>query len=540
VLDTVVAIGVLARTDEGFRPYSPLYGQFPADLDANALTDACTDRPALRKVGTRFAVLVPEGTGQWVLWLFAQVPPVTALQGLAERLVEVTRALRAAPHTGAGAGTAAGTPKAGDAIGLILSRVWQAEKRSPGIAAQLTVDAFIEAGLARAAVAMPLRGGKLRAPVASDTGLLVLADEIRLLARRHLAEDAQFLRLQAADLTEAGLDAGLIADGTGSEEIILSLPARDADGLALVLFDAPGFTDQIGRDADMLFRLATGARKPVRGRARVLRAGLAAAIGALAVWLVLPAPLMVQAPVTSIPLNARALSAPVGSFAMAVDVRVGDRVAAGDRVALLRAPDLEEQRASLAAEVAIETVAAQTALSQNDYGAYVMAQQRIEAAVLRLNRVEERIAALTITAPVAGRIAFAITPDLAGRFLPMGETVAVVHPQPEFGIQVYVARSDAPLLSTGMHGEVWFRGLPGATWPIETETPVSLVSEPSGTGEQLVLRARILGADQERLLGGLAGFARIEAGSDMRARVLGRHVIEFLRSKAWTWFGLTF
>ncbi len=540
MLDTVVAIGVLARTDEGLRPYTPLFGQFPADLDANALTDACTDRPALRKVGTRFAVMVPEAAGTWILWLFSQVPPVTALQGLAERLVGITHALRAASHSDAGAGATAGTPKAADAMGLILSRVWQAEKRSPGIAAQLTVDAFVEAGLARAAVAMPLRRGRLRAPVASDMDLLVLADEIRLLVRRHLADLEQHVRLQAADLTEAGLDAGLIADGTGSEEITLALPARGADGLALVLFDAPSVTDQIGRDADMLFRLATGARERARGRAHMLRAGLALVTAALAVWLVLPAPLMVQAPVTSIPLNARALSAPVGSFAMAVDVRVGDRVAAGDRVALLRAPDLEEQRASLAAEVAIETVAAQTALSQNDYGAYLMAQQRIDAAVLRLNRIDERIAALTLTAPVAGRIAFAVTPDLAGRFLPMGETVAVVHPQPEFGIQVYVARSDAPLLSTGMHGEVWFRGLPGATWPIETETPVSLVADPSGPGEQLVLRARILGADQERLLGGLAGFARIEAGRSLRAMVLGRHVIEYLRSKAWTWFGLTF
>lgn len=534
MLDTVLTVGVLQRTEGAWRPFALLYGQLPDGFDPQQLTDACADRPALRKFKERLAVVLPDGPDRWVMWLFDQVPPVTALQGLTERLIALTRGLRAAAP--------AGTPASDkpEVIGLLLERIAQTGRRRGAVITQLIADACVETGLARAAVCAPVRSGKPRALAASDTALLVHADEIRQFMRRHLDDSASVHRLGADDLSAEGLDGALLADSAGAERIALGLPPRGAGGLAIALFDPVPLPDAVFRDLDSLHALASGRRPAALRQGQALRLGLYAVVAALAVWLALPAPVVVSAPVTTMPMQAVALAIPVGGYAEVVQVRVGDTVREGDVIARFRAPELEEQRATLGVEMAIETVAAQAALSANDYGSFLLSQQKLEAAAQRLNRVEERLESLIVRAPEAGRVVFAITPDVVGRYLPLGETVAIVQPRAEFAVQLSVSRSDAPLLTTGQTGEVWFRGLPGASWRIETETPVTLIPGMGRDQDQLVVRARITDDRQERLLGGLAGFARIEVGQDMRVKAMGRYMIEYVRSKAWIWFGLTF
>jgi multidrug efflux pump subunit AcrA (membrane-fusion protein) len=121
------------------------------------------------------------------------------------------------------------------------------------------------------------------------------------------------------------------------------------------------------------------------------------------VWLVLPAPLVVTAIAVSEARGAVAVALPVAGFVDQISVRVGDQLAPGDALARFRAPDLEEENATLGIELAMEGVAAQTALSTNDYGAFLLSQQKIDAARLRQSRVQERLAALDMRAPMAGR-----------------------------------------------------------------------------------------------------------------------------------------
>lgn len=533
MIDTVVAIGVLQRTDGVWRPFGLLYGQLPQDFETAALNDVCGDRPALRKIRDQLVVVVPEAAEHWVIWIFSQVPPVTVLQSYVETLVGVTRGLRVAPVVRA--------DEKHNILALLVQRLAQAGKRSPAVVAQLITDGCVEAGLARAAVCVELRGGKLRGLYASDTELLVQSDEIRMLLRRRLGPEPQMLRPDPDDMDTEALDTALLADNFAAQSMVLGLPAKDETGLALVLLDPLAeLKDDTIRELDALYCLSIRARRSTLRKARWLRPGLYAALASGLIWLALPAPLIVQSPVTSVPLNAQALVAPVASYADVIQVRVGDRVQEGDVIARLRAPDLEEQRAAIGAEIAIETVAAQAALSMNDYGNYLLSQQKLEAATLRLTRVTERLDALMIRAPQSGRIVFSVPPDVAGRYLALGETIALIQPSPEFGVQLEVARVDAALLRAGLAGEVWFRGLPGVRWQIETETPVSWLEGNAQDDDQLIVRARILDAQQERLIGGLTGFARVHVGEDFRIRVFGRYVIEYLRSKAWIWFGLTF
>ncbi|MFU8825766.1 biotin/lipoyl-binding protein, partial [Yoonia sp.] len=374
---------------------------------------------------------------------------------------------------------------------------------------------------------------------ASDMRLMTWSDELRLIVRQHLAKDRTTLDLLRADLSMGGLDGALLNDMAGSDMIRLDLPGKTG-GLGLILFDPKGLPDDLGAMVQALGTLAMGRKPPMAARRKYLRAGLAVAGLALAVWLVLPAPLVVTATAVSEPRGAVAMALPVPGFVDAVQVRVGDRVMAGDPIARFRAPDLEEQIAALGIELTMEQVVAQTALSTNDYGAFLLSQQKIESATQRQARLQDRLAQLDMRADVAGRVVSAMGPDSTGRFVPMGETIAILQPEASFAVGLTVSRVDAPLLTRGQQGQVWFRGLSNRSWAIETETPVVLQNMGGNGEDQLTLQARVLDVDQQALFAGLAGFARIEVGQQVRARVLSRYATEWVRGKAWIWFGLTF
>ena len=147
---------------------------------------------------------------------------------------------------------------------------------------------------------------------------------------------------------------------------------------------------------------------------------------------------------------------------------------------------------------------------------------------------------MTFTAPVSGRIVQSIAGDGLGGFHQLGEAIAMIQPSAQFSVLLTVSRVDAPLLQPGQTGEVWFRGMPRQIWTLETRTPVTVTVNPASTEESLTLRADLTSGNQETLVAGLSGFGKIDVGQDMRAKVFGRYVIEFLRTKAWTWFDLRF
>lgn len=539
VLDGLTAILTIGKHGGDWRPPVALHGLLPEGIDPAILQDACGDRPSLRKIGTWLALVFPEGPEAWVVWLLDHVPPVTALPDLVERLGRLTHDLRG-PQAGQGAGSAAAGSAAGfDLVTAMLARLAGSQKRDAASVAQILADGLVEHGLARIAIVADLRRRRIKLSL-SDMRMAPLGDELRYLIRAHLTEAAQRVALSPDDLSEAGLEGALVAEMIGAQRVVLDLPARDAGGLALILCDPAEVATGLRAQVDALAALSVG-RKPPQPMRRGLWRGLAGAVAAaLVVWLVLPAPLVVTAIAVSEARGAVAVALPVAGFVDQISVRVGDQLAPGDALARFRAPDLEEENATLGIELAMEGVAAQTALSTNDYGAFLLSQQKIDAAKLRQSRVQERLAALDMQAPLAGRVVLAMAPDTVGRYLPIGETVAVIHPTNQFSVTLTVSRVDAPLLVPGQEGEVWFRGISRQSWPLQIDTPVMQIRQPDGSGEQLVLRAQITAPDQQDLFAGLAGFARVTAGEQMRARVFSRYVTEYIRGKAWIWFGLMF
>ncbi len=541
MIEDLTALVILRKGDDRSQDpvVSPLQGALPDEITPRMLLSAAQDKTTIRKFDKKLAILLPAGPDRWVAWLFGKVPGVTDLPKIAERVAELTQVILGAT-TPSNALSADG--KGPSVVQMVLDRLATSEKRGAATVHQIIADAFVEAGSGALAAVGEVRGKRVRNLRFSDQKLAAMADELAHFCSIRTGDTAAHQTVSTDDMNEVSLDAGLLADMAGTDGVLFDLPARTSGGLAVLLL-GPVSSKPLAVDIAALRRIAllSQGRRPTRSlRKRLVKWGALAGAGALIAWLAMPAQLRVTTAAIAEPREAVALALPVGAFLDQVEVRVGDTVAAGDIIATLRAPDLEEDRASFALQSAIEEVSAQSALAENNYAGYQLAQQRMAAARDNLARVEARIAALRLTAPSAGRVVSAVGAEITGRYLQLGETVAIIQPEASFNVMLTVSRVDAPLLATDQSGEVWFRGIADRVWRISTETPVTSTVNPQTGAESLTVRARITDERQDALFGGLAGFAKIDAGETVRAKVLGRYALEYLRTKAWIWFGLSF
>lgn len=523
-----------------------LKGALPAGMSVQDLRAMCADKPNMRKLAERLAIVLPVATTlpRWQAWVFDTVPPLNALSALVQDIQARGAAVLAASgaaqpgQQGAEASvTMADGQVAPDTAAVVaLTALGQGSKRGVKAVLQVIANAMIETGLCQFAALAELRRGKVRALTLSDQVGEPYADELRHVILHQIGDEPQQRRIPANDFTAENLDPALLGDMFGGGDLVLDLPAPGTHGYAFMLFGATAQAETQLAALKAVLAAALPGRTPRPMRALALRGAALTTTAALLVWLALPAPLKVTATATSLPASAQAMALPFEAFLEQMHVRVGDQVAAGDPIADLRAPNLLDQRADLVAQIAIEEVSAQSALSANDYGAYVLSEQKIAQNRKRLDQLEERLAQLQMRAPFDARVVQALGHEVLGAYQPTGENIAVVQPENRYAARLKIARVDAPLLQVGQSGEIWFRGISGQEWQLNVTSAPSLTVDPTTGEEELTLKAELLGQDQARLFAGLTGFARIEAGEQMRALVLSRYAREYIRMKLWTWF----
>ena len=536
MLDTLVAIAKLDHPGETSDDlaFSMLYGNLPDGIGPEHLKASCGDQTSIRKFNDRLAIAVPFEQKVWHVWLFDRVPPVTELPQLAQKVSQLSKTF-----WGGVTPDLREAPKDTNTVDLVLSRLAETKKRDAKTVYQHIANAAVEASLAEKMVVGQFKNGRLKIIAMTDQRMAPIVDEIGTIVREVADAGDTHRHVAVSDLSEDALDEALLAEMAQSDGMTINLAADDH--IAFVAFGADRET--LESEFATLRKVAKLARHKHRLpslRSEVKRAAFFIAAAGLLVWLALPAPLRVTVTALSEPQSTRVLSLPVGAFLDRMNVQVGDVVQKGDVIAELRAPDLEEQRLTYRLEKKVEEVAAQTALSENDYGAYLLSQQKLKAADARLDSLDRRIESLTFTAPTSGRIVQSLAGDGLGGFHQLGEAIAMIQPDAQFSILLTVSRVDAALLKPGQTGEVWFRGIPRRTWSFETRTPVTKTVNPANAEESLTLRGDLMGENQETLFAGLSGFGKIDVGREMRAKVYGRYVIEFLRTKAWTWFDLRF
>lgn len=511
---------------------NPIFGALPEGVAPAALREMCVEKPSARKEAGFLVVTVPVGPA-WLLWVFDQVPPVTELAPLIERV-------RGLSHTMVNQTTAAPSPGAGGPLHLMLSRYASAGRLHRKGVLQSLVDGIVETEAARGAIAFSVGRKRVRKMFFSDRNFAPKSDELRAIVFKAQQAGETQISARAVALDEADLDTALLARSFEAETVEVSVPEVGKPGYGVALIDpVPGVEADMPALRDLVALSLQDRTKAAPGFAlRLRRLAFMSAGLALVAYLAWPAPQIITATGNAAPAEAASVALHFDAFLDEMHVSVGDEVAEGDLLASFLSPDLEERRSETALQIAVEEVAAQSALAQNDYGSFVLAEQRIEAQERRLENIDLRLERLGLRAPVAGRVIEAQGRGTAGSFVPTGEQVVLIQEAAQFSLNLNVLRVDAPMITPGQEGEVYFRGIAGESFPFRVTSPVLIERNPETGEEALTARAVIEAEDQSRLLAGLSGYARIETGTTPRVLNFGRYAVEYIKVQAWTYLGL--
>lgn len=504
---------------------SPIFGGEPCDALRELIPSLRSTKLASAPLGAGIAVSVPLHRDRWCLWIFGAVPPVRELSVTFEVLKGLSASL-----------VAGGGLRASDdeivqlRLKAILSsmseeslprRRWMRACYVAGKLATALVEDDAVMGLAVAR----LSGGKVRQLWLSDDRFEVARDELGVLLGAAIRKEE--------DTTP--LDRGLVAERLGVASLTFDLP-EGGHGYAMVVIGPKQPANPIIALTRELIALAAPVHRPQHMHyARWLAfAALVAALG----WLVLPAPIYLTVPGVLLPDDVYGVPLTTEATLEEIRVGVGDWVQEGEVVAVFRSAKLEEQKTQGELEVTMEALNAESSLAEANFGAFQIAEKRLQIARARLEQIDSQITELLVRAPHNGRVVSALSKSDNGRLLPLGTELARIQRGNGFLVRLTPTRLDANLLHVGMKGVMYVRGVQGANPEVTLTSPPYI---PVGSREEqtdLVALGQLRVGTDLPLISGMSGYARLEGAETIRFLALTRNLREFIRVKAWYYLGL--
>ena len=256
--------------------------------------------------------------------------------------------------------------------------------------------------------------------------------------------------------------------------------------------------------------LALRARRAGRPTRPALRRAGIAALAALLLSAVLPAPLTTGGTFTAAPVLTHVLTAPDSGVVAQVTVREGTRVEAG--APLVRLLDLDAERERVAWERAADSLGARRAqaLARGTAAAAERLGAEQAAAGAQLAALRGRLDALTVRARARGEVTTPRPEELLGRRLEGGDTILTLSDVDSVELRIALDGAGAALARPGQ--------------------PVNLVSHADVAHPVRATVASIAPAGGRA--GGVEARVRLATGGAWRPGVQGEASIEFARSSA--------
>lgn len=521
MLHALQHVAVIGSDDTVF----PLFGGEFGDALSALIPDLRSTKLASAPLGAGIAVSVPLDRDRWCLWAFGVVPPVRELQPTFDVLKRLSGSL------GVGSGLRASDSEIFQlrlkaVLGSISEeplprRRWVRACYVAGKLATALVEDDAAVGLALA----HLSSGKVKQLWVSDNRFEVARDELRVLigATIRKEEDA------------GSLDRKLVAERLGVANLTFDLPEND-DGYAVVVIGPKRSENLIIGLMRELIALAIPVHRP-QHKWCARYAAVVAFVAALG-WLALPAPIHLTVPGVLLPDDVYGVPLTTESTLQEMRVGVGDLVQQGEVIALFRSARLEEQKTQSELEVTMEALNAESSLAEGNFGAFQIAEKRLQIARARLEQIESQITGLLVRASHDGRVVSALSKSDNGRLLPLGTEIARIQRGNAFLVRLTPTRLDANLLHVGMEGVMYVRGVQGANPDVSLISPPYI---PVGSREEetnLIALGQLRAGADLPLISGMSGYARLQGPETIRFLALTRNLREFIRVKAWYYLGL--
>lgn len=513
---------------------APILGELPEELSSVDIPALETGGSALRRMGGKLVILAPDRDNTVIGFVLDDVPPATQLQKIARQLASLA-ASGAVAHTS--------EPHRGgpNAARLLAGYLGKASGRLPrGQLLSLCCDALTTAGVADKAAIIICRPEQQTDLTLSSLALEPVRDAVADIFQRWRTDHPVARRITAQDIDGEDLlqeDAILLLDKVNSVECFLSLPARGEAGFGFLLFE-PAVADPETQceDARGVLELRFKTRRDWSRRRVYIQRGWMAAAAAMLVFLLLPTDRFVTASGVTRPRDVQIVSVHFPTYLDEMVVEIGQTLEPGDPIAMLVAPDQEDAQASALFQRSVEEAAANAALAAENYGAYVQAQSRVALQRTRLQQIEDRMGLLNPVVAEGGRVVAALSAGERGRFLPAGTEIARIQVGHRYSFELTLSPSDAAYVALGQTGELSLRGQLDRAYTIRMLTPPSpdARADQNGGPPVLVATALIVSNGEEDFVPGLSGFVQINTGRAVRLSVWSRHIVEFVRMKAWT------
>ena len=346
------------------------------------------------------------------------------------------------------------------------------------------------------------------------------------LAQRQLAGTGQ---AASVPVVAAGETLGAITLERGTE------PAFAASELTLAEDVATFAGPVLAMKRDAALSWAERARRWLQtllaGDGRRTKTWIAVALVA-ALVLAVPLPWRVSAPARLEGAVQRAVVAAADGFLQQVDVRPGDRVAAGQLLGQLSSQDLELERRRRESELRQHENAFRAAQARNDRTQMVVSQSRAAEAQAMLSLAETQLERSQLVAPFDGIVIKGDLTQNLGAPVKKGEVLMVLSPSDKFRLIVEVDETDIAAVRPGQRGQLALAARPDQPLAFTTRRIVPLATAADGRNYFEVEAS--LDAPQPDLRPGLSGVAKIAAGRRPLAWLLFHRAADWLRLAVWT------
>lgn len=227
----------------------------------------------------------------------------------------------------------------------------------------------------------------------------------------------------------------------------------------------------------------------------------------------------------------RAAIALLDGYVRDADVRAGDAVQAGDRLATLDTRDIELQlmQAETRRNQAIQR--RRTALAQGDRSASVKAGAEADEAQAEIELLQARLSRAEVLAPVSGLVVSGDLSQRLGTPISRGDVLFEIAALDSYRVLIDVSEYDVGFIRAGQTGTLVLTGLSGLDIPFEV-TGISSVAEAKEGENRFRVEADVTDPP-EGLRPGMEGVAKVEIGRENLAWIWMRGTIDRLRMMAW-------
>lgn len=266
---------------------------------------------------------------------------------------------------------------------------------------------------------------------------------------------------------------------------------------------------------------------------KLVIAGLAAGLVALALVLLLPSAYRISAPARLEGVVQRSLTAPVSGFLQQVHARPGDHVKAGQVLAELADQDMRVEQRGLQTELAQHENARMSAQARSDRTEFIVSQGRAESIRAKLAMLAQQLERIQLRAPFDGIVIKGDLSQSIGAPVELGAELITLAPDTGYRVIVEVEETEIADVKVGQSGRLMLAAMPSQPLLIRVDriTPLATTDE----GRHYFPVYATLDSETSALRPGMQGYAKIEV--DQRSMLFNwyRQAMNWLRIKAWSW-----